>query len=126
MRILLVDDDKEIRFALASVLQAKYQFTVVEASSGSEAIATISTQEKFCLIISDYQMDNGNGQVIVDFLKNQKVDVPLVFFSGSQEAKAVELGAPVLKCFSKSEIFHLIEYVENFFKEKPHLRVVSQ
>lgn len=125
MRILLVDDDNEIRFALANVFQAKHKFTVVEASSGAEAVATISTQDKFSLIISDYQMDNGNGQVIVDFLKNQQVDVPFIFFSGSQEAKAIETGAPVLKYFAKSEIFHLIEYVENFFRQHGQLRVVS-
>lgn len=125
MRILLVDDDQEIRFALANVFQAKHKFTVVEADSGAEAIATISNQESFALIISDYQMDNGNGQVIVDFLKNQQVDVPFIFFSGSEEAKAVEVGVPVLRCFSKSEIFHLIEYVDNFFKQNGQLRVVS-
>lgn len=125
MRILLVDDDQEIRFALANVFQAKHKFTVVEAGSGAEAIATISNQESFALIISDYQMDNGNGQVIVDFLKNQQVDVPFIFFSGSEEAKAVEVGVPVLRCFSKSEIFHLIEYVDNFFKQNGQLRVVS-
>lgn len=125
MRILLVDDDHEIRFALANVLKAKHSFTVVEASSGLEAIATISSQEKFALIISDYQMDNGSGQVIVDFLKNQKVTVPFIFFSGSQEAQAVEIGDPVLKCFGKSEIIHLMAYVEKFIKEIHKQTVVS-
>ncbi|AZZ36333.1 hypothetical protein CIK05_05860 [Bdellovibrio sp. qaytius] len=125
MRILLVDDDNEIRFALANVFQTKHKFTVVEACSGSEAIATISSHDKFSLIISDYQMDNGNGQVIVDFLKNQQVDVPFIFFSGSQEIKATVVGGPVVKCFSKSEIFHLIEYVDNFFKQTVSERVVS-
>ena len=126
MRILLVDDDHEIRFALANVFQAKHKFTVIEASSGSEAIATLAAaRDQFSLIISDFQMDNGNGQVIVDFLKNQKVDVPFIFFSGSQEVKATQLGAPILKCFSKSEIFHLIEYVDNLFKQNQKQRVVS-
>lgn len=118
MRILLVDDDNEIRFALANVFQAKLKFTVVEACSGAEAIATITSQDKFSLIISDYQMDNGNGQVIVDFLKNQQVDVPFIFFSGSPEIKDAEIGSPILKCFSKSEIYNLIEYVDNFSKQK--------
>lgn len=72
MRILLVDDDKEIRFALANVFQAKHKFTVVEAGSGQEAIATLTAKNDFSLIISDFQMDNGNGDIIVDFLKNQK------------------------------------------------------
>lgn len=124
MRILLVDDDKEIRFALANVLQAKHNFTVVEASSGAEAIATISSQDQFSLIISDYQMENGNGQVIVDFLKNQQVDVPFIFFSGSPEAKEAIISAPILKSFEKSEIFHLIEFVESFFKANEKQRVV--
>lgn len=124
MRILLVDDDKEIRFALANVFQAKHKFTVVEAGSGQEAIATLTAQNDFSLIISDFQMDNGNGDVIVDFLKNQKIDVPLVFFSGSQEIKSAEISAPVLKCFSKSEVFHLIEYVEFFWNQTAQRAVV--
>ncbi len=124
MRILLVDDDKEIRFALANVFQAKHKFTVVEAGSGQEAIATLAAQNDFTLIISDFQMDNGNGDVIVDFLKTQKIDVPLVFFSGSQEIKSAEISAPVLKCFSKSEVFHLIEYVEFFWSQTAQRAVV--
>lgn len=124
MRILLVDDDKEIRFALANVFQAKHKFTVVEAGSGQEAIATLTAQNDFTLIISDFQMDNGNGDVIVDFLKTQKIDVPLVFFSGSQEIKSAEISAPVLKCFSKSEVFHLIEYVEFFWSQTAQRAVV--
>ena len=124
MRILLVDDDKEIRFALATVFQAKHKFTVVEAGSGQEAIATLAAQNDFTLIISDFQMDNGNGDVIVDFLKTQKIDVPLVFFSGSQEIKSAEISAPVLKCFSKSEVFHLIEYVEFFWSQTAQRAVV--
>ena len=125
MRILIVDDDQEIRFALANVFQKKHRFTVVEASSGHEAVATLSTENDFSLIISDFQMDNGNGDVIVNFLKNQKVEVPFIFFSGSPEVKTAEISAPVLKCFSKSEIFHLIEYVEELCRQAPRRAVVS-
>ncbi|WP_409479844.1 response regulator [Pseudobdellovibrio sp. HCB154] len=124
MRILLVDDDQEIRFALANVFQAKHKFTVVEASSGQEAIAALTAKNDFTLIISDFQMDNGNGDVIVDFLKNQKINVPLVFFSGSQEIKSAEISAPVLKCFAKSEVFHLIEYVEFLWSQTAQRAVV--
>lgn len=124
MRILLVDDDKEIRFALAKVFQAKHKFTVIEASSGLEAIAQLSAQNDFTLIISDFQMNDGNGNIIVDFLKSEKVDVPFIFFSGSQEAKSAEISAPVLKCFSKSEVFHLIEYVEFLWSQTAQRAVV--
>lgn len=117
MRILIVDDDQEIRFALANVLQRKYKFTVVEACSGHEAIATLTKENDFSLIISDFQMDNGNGDVIVEFLKSQNVDVPLVFFSGSQEAKTAEICAPILRCFAKSEVLHLIEYVDGLQRQ---------
>lgn len=112
MRILIVDDDQEIRFALANVFQVKHKFTVVEACSGQEAIATLSNQKDFSLIISDYQMENGNGDIIIDYLKDHKFEVPFIFFSGSDEIKTTPLSAPILKSFAKSEVFHLIEYVE--------------
>lgn len=125
MRILLVDDDQEIRFALASVFQAKHKFTVVEACSGQEAIATLTNKKDFfSLIISDYQMDNGNGDVIVDYLKNQNSEVPFIFFSGSDEVKTTPITAPILKSFAKSEVFHLIEYVEELGKISAARRAV--
>lgn len=124
MRILLVDDDKEIRFALASVFQAKHKYTVIEACSGHEAIYTLTKQPDVSLIISDFQMPGGNGDVIVDYLRKEKVEVPLIFFSASQEVKSISVAAPILKSFSKSEVFHLIEYVEAMGKVATSRRAV--
>lgn len=58
------------------------------------------------------------------FLKIKKADVPFIFFSGSQEIKSAEMSAPVLKCFSKSEVFHLIEYVEFLWSQTAQRAVV--
>jgi CheY-like chemotaxis protein len=116
MRILLVDDDIEIRFALSNVLQMKHKFAVVEASSGLEAIATLDQHQDFTLIISDYQMDNGNGQSIVDYLVQKQITIPLIFFSGSTEVATAAVTPPIVRTFAKSEVFHLIEFVEQFYK----------
>ena len=54
-KILIVDDDKEIRIALKEILE-KQQYIVVEASDGDEAISKINND--IDLIILDVMMPN--------------------------------------------------------------------
>lgn len=115
MRVLIVDDDMDIRFALTSVFQAKFNLTVVEATSGEHAIQTL-IQEKFNLIVSDLEMSNGDGLTIVDYLKEKKLDTPFIFFSGSKEIQAEDHAPYVLKAFSKDELLSLVDYIQHKFQ----------
>jgi len=86
LRILLVDDDESLRHLLAFQIKQDFSFVVDEASSGNEAINLIKLNEKYCLIISDYNMPDGNGKDLQNFLTERKIDSYFFFYTSETEA----------------------------------------
>lgn len=56
MRILVVDDEEDVREAICSFIEELFIIEIVQASSGAEAIKIIDQDESVGLIIADYNM----------------------------------------------------------------------
>lgn len=106
-KILIADDEAEIREILREILESEGH-SVVEACDGAEAKSLLETSD-IELIISDMQMPNSSG---IELLKWVKANDPLPFllitgFSNLFETKqAFELGANefLTKPFTRVEI----------------------
>ncbi len=59
-RVLLVDDDLHAQFAIKFLIK-EWQFDVVAASSGQEALNMFTLAGPFDLIVTDYLMPDMNG-----------------------------------------------------------------
>ena len=103
MRILVADDDEDIRFVLSLLLdEAGYE--VETAADGIEALELLRSKDVPPeLVFVDLMMPRLDGE---DFLKAVRADprlagIPIVVLSGHQDAreKAAELGAT--ECFVK-------------------------
>ena len=84
-RLLLAEDDDELRRSIAGQLRRK-GYQVDEAFSGFEAIALIARQEDpYDLIISDVQLHGMTGLEIVDELRSsprpEDTRVPVILLS---------------------------------------------
>ncbi len=97
-KIILVDDDKDIRFTLENLL-IDYGYTVVSVENGKEALKKLKNN-KFDLIISDILMPVMDGYQLLKNLKdnNKLKNIPFVFFTGTYTDKkdkelAIKLGA---------------------------------
>lgn len=80
MKILVVDDNPEIRILIRNYLKRK-QFEVETASSGNEA-ANILKNQAFSCVISDISMADGDG---ITFTKDQRAignQIPIFLISG--------------------------------------------
>ena len=88
-RILVVDDDIDIRDILADVLKDE-GFTVVCAANGKEAIRQLKSHaERFDLILLDLMMPEADGW---DFRRMQAdepdhKDIPVILMSASSNAQ---------------------------------------
>ncbi|PIU00481.1 MAG: hypothetical protein COT74_06025 [Bdellovibrionales bacterium CG10_big_fil_rev_8_21_14_0_10_45_34] len=58
-RVLLVEDCEDFRMLTVNFLKNKFQFEFTLASSGREAIQILNSDADFDLVITDYQMPNG-------------------------------------------------------------------
>lgn len=90
--ILLVDDEEDILQIGAKVLQ-KFDYKVLEAKNGPEAIELYAeNKDKIDLIILDLVMPDMNGREVYDRLKDINPDVRVLLCSGySIEGRAKEI-----------------------------------
>ena len=105
-KILIVDDDKEIRIALKEILE-KQQYIVVEASNGDEAISKINND--IALIILDVMMPNRDGiTTCIEIRENY--DMPILFLTAKSTEYDKYIGLSMggddylSKPFSKMEL----------------------
>ena len=105
-KILIVDDDKEIRIALKEILE-KQQYVVVEASNGDEAISKINND--IDLIILDVMMPNRDGiTTCIEIRENY--DMPILFLTAKSTEYEKYIGLSMggddylSKPFSKMEL----------------------
>ena len=106
LKILIVDDDKEIRIALKEILE-KQQYVVVEASNGDEAISKINND--IDLIILDVMMPNRDGiTTCIEIRENY--DMPILFLTAKSTEYDKYIGLSMggddylSKPFSKMEL----------------------
>jgi PAS domain S-box-containing protein len=81
--ILLVEDEPMLRELVRDVLQ-EYNYKVIEASSGAEALRLWDEQKHdIDLLLTDMVMPEGlNGRELADQLKKRKPDLKVIFSSG--------------------------------------------
>src|SRR2546422_10340725 len=93
-RLLIVDDETEVRSVLNDLLSGMYQ--CVEASSAEEALAELRARD-YQLVISDITMSGMSGLEVIPHVKAIRPDTVIVMISGMQTIEsainALRLGA---------------------------------
>jgi DNA-binding response OmpR family regulator len=80
-KILLVDDDEDLREALAEQLLMTEDFDVFEAGNGAEAI-TKSKEALYDLVILDVGLPDTDGRELCRVMRKQGVKCPILMLTG--------------------------------------------
>lgn len=109
-RVLLVEDDPHVRRAATRALERR-GYSVIEASTGEEAIAFYREREKeFDLVVTDIVMPGLDGVEVATRLRQEHAPVRILYMSGYSEHTALRdgetcAGGPFLqKPFSADEL----------------------
>jgi CheY-like chemotaxis protein len=86
--ILLVDDDDNVRVALADMLEARGH-VVQQAASGVEALAMFKGQ-LFDLLLLDFAMPGMTGADVARQALEHKPDLRLLFITGHSDSDAID------------------------------------
>jgi len=81
-RILLIEDDDDLRWALSAVL-AKHGHLIVDVAGGDDAIQRFDDAEPD-VVITDVMMENGNGFEALLKVLDLKRDLPVIVMSGDE------------------------------------------
>lgn len=106
-QILIIEDDEDVREILSVFIESEFDIQVVESCSGNEAVSQMSKGLRPDCIISDYTMDDGNGDIVYEYLKSWDLKIPFILFSG-RDYKEIDNFKNFLK-----------EYDKNSFIAKP-------
>ncbi len=119
-KILIVDDDPDIRRVLRLLLQALY--TVSEAADGKEALRVIQEQKDTDLIILDVMMPGMDGYAACDALRAY-TNAPVLFLT-AKSAEADRISAYrsggddfLSKPFSQDELLAKVSSLLRRYKE---------
>jgi CheY-like chemotaxis protein len=115
LRILVVEDDDDMRESLARILEvAGYHVHLTQ--DGSEAITALETQP-FHLVLTDLIMPRMGGLELLREIRRRERDVPVVFLTAFGKpatfAEAMDLGAVafITKPFHAYSLLALIREV---------------
>ncbi|NNF51008.1 MAG: sigma-54-dependent Fis family transcriptional regulator [Gammaproteobacteria bacterium] len=111
--VLIVEDDAELRDALAQTL-AVSGCEVVTATDGSEALAAMQDQ-RFSVVVTDFQMQPMDGHALLCRIRERHPDMPVLLMTGhgsiERAVRAMRDGASdyLVKPFEISELLTRIE-----------------
>jgi CheY-like chemotaxis protein len=102
-RILVVDDDDEVRHVTASFLNG-FGYRETEAKDGSAALALLKTGE-FDLVVADLAMPGMTGIDLMEAIRRSGLSIPILIVTGHAEAVPIPPDIAVLrKPFDSAEL----------------------
>jgi DNA-binding response OmpR family regulator len=91
--ILIVDDDSQLREALAEQLEVDGEFSVTEAASIAEAENKLTGPDaRFDALILDVSLPDGDGRDLCQQLRRRGMKMPIIMLTGSDEEADVVRG----------------------------------
>jgi PAS domain S-box-containing protein len=104
VRILLVDDDAEVRTVTAAYL-TDMGHRVVEAADGSSALDILRTDDQLDLLIADFAMPGMTGIDLADKAREARPNLGILLVTGYADPKRLPDGYLMLhKPFSRSDL----------------------
>lgn len=109
LRVLVVDDARDMRLLVRRVLARSSDFEVVgEADCASAAIAQFHALSPDAIVL-DYQMPDDNGLSVARHILADTPDVGIVLFTAylSEEIQQEATLVGIRSCLSKDQLFEL-------------------
>ena len=108
LSVLIADDDLEIREILTAIVRNTIPTAiVVSVENGREALDYFRRQGAD-LVISNFIMPEMNGPTLVEFLRSEGENVPIIMVSGSPEAEVQGREAGIDRFVNKQDVVALL------------------
>lgn len=98
MKVLIIDDEEDVRYIARLSLARFSDMTVVEASSGREGIATAESERPDCILLDMMMPEMDGGQTFVRLRESPlTAPIPVVFLTAvaatAEMQRVLDLGA---------------------------------
>lgn len=109
-KVLLVDDDETSLLVTRSILEAAFPNVETEFSNNGEEAIEIFHKNPADIVLTDYHMDNFNGDQTARKLRESGSHIPIILITGTREVEMIEglyskgVDYVVKKPFSRNEL----------------------
>jgi DNA-binding NtrC family response regulator len=130
MNVLIIDDEKSIRYSLRIGVQKIEGIRVFTAASGEEGLEIIQS-EKIDLAIIDIKLPGIDGIQVLETIHRLKMDITVIMITYISEVrlavKAMKLGAYdyFTKPFKITEVMDVIVSLQDFIYKKKNLSMLN-
>jgi signal transduction histidine kinase/ActR/RegA family two-component response regulator len=111
-RVLLVDDDAEVRDVAAEMLRSA-GCAVVEAEDGAKALEALRRGEAIDVLVADYAMPGMTGVELVRAARQLRPGLPALIITGFAEAASLaavsEIGRVLRKPFRRADLLAAVD-----------------
>ena len=90
-KVLLINDDEDLREALSEQLLMTEDFDVYEGSNGAEALQKVK-QQSYDLLVLDVGLPDMDGRELCRLIRKQGVKCPIVMLTGHETESDTILG----------------------------------
>lgn len=118
-RILLIDDNKLGLTARKAVLE-ELGYVITTAGSGHEGLKRFR-ESAFDLVITDYKMPRMNGVQLIQSIRREEPEIPIILLSGFADALGLDektTGADVVIQKSANEVTHMVRAVGKLLRQR--------
>ena len=128
-KLLVVDDERNIRARLASFLES-YGHIVQTAESGEEALELLANNGPVDLVLTDYKMAEVNGLELLQQIRRQAPETTVILMTAygtiENAVAAMKAGAYdyLVKPFSLEQIQHVMDRALEFHKLRAENRAL--
>ena len=111
--ILIVDDEEDILDIFEMILSRKFPLDIICAESGNKALEIIKEKGSPKIIISDFNMPNGDGFFLYQSLRQNNINVPFVICSSDSASVLKKKFPDILGFIEKPNIIKNAEDLIN-------------
>ncbi len=111
-KILLADDNSDVRFLIGRLLEEKFDVEIIDACSGQES-SQLLLSLPIDLVVSDLHMPNGSGIWLYEFLCRQSLSVPFILFTSLSFDDLPAIGGNLKAIVPKKESPSLLRVIKN-------------
>ncbi len=104
--VLVVDDDPNVLDVIASMLE-DLGCEVVRAATGSEALATLASNEKISILITDINMPGMDGHELAERAVRTRPALKVLQLSGRERRR--DAFPMIRKPFSEDDLAHVMQ-----------------
>jgi len=113
MRILYVEDEETMRELITHMIKMHIECDLVVVHSGNQAIKLLGNDQNFDVIVSDYQMPEGDGGKLLEYVVQKGLSSYFILFTNTIEPRIKVKNEKFLGVIPKFQYEKLFKQLKN-------------